>query len=209
MGGEETDDDGGEWSDELREEYRNAFVEASREELQDVMIVLSDGSLEGSELVERYPISADDRGESRSRTDLKDRIARELGEYHDTKRERETVRERENQFVGSLRLLEQAFDEIEGSDSDDGTVSTQEAAYATQLCSQRLTMLRSSVAASVGSRLKNLFGWLKGIISSVSAKLWNLVSSHTNLEEWSVSGGTGVSMFGLQSNAEMSLTFGP
>ncbi|MFC5278168.1 hypothetical protein ACFPM1_05245 [Halorubrum rubrum] len=209
MDGEETGDDGGEWSDELREEYRNAFVEASKEDVRDLRVVLSDGSLDGSGLVERYPISAGDGQDSRPRTEPEGRIDRELAEYHDVKREQETVLKREEQLIRSLDLLERGFDEVDGSNDADGAVSIREAAYATQLCSQRLTMLRSSVTASVGSRLKNLFGWLKNVISSVSAKLWTLVSSHTSLREWSVTGGAGVSMFGLQGNADLSLTFGP
>ncbi|WP_066413478.1 hypothetical protein [Halorubrum aethiopicum] len=208
MNGAEIGDDGGEWSDDLREEYRKAFVEASTEDIEKLRkVITNDESLEGSELVERYPVSGDDEEDGHSREELEHRTNMELEEYHGLSRDR--IEEREDQFVRSLDLLEQGFEEVNGSNGGDEAVSIREAAYATQLCSQRLTMLRSSVAASVGTRLKNLFGWLKNVVSSISSKLWNLVSSHTSLQEWSVTGGAGVSMFGLQGNADVSLTFGP
>ncbi len=64
------------------------------------------------------------------------------------------------------------------------------------------------VGQAVTNAWNNLQSYLQNLIQSISAHLWQLISSLLTLKEWSVSGNAGVNLFGLAGTIQVELTFG-
>lgn len=68
-----------------------------------------------------------------------------------------------------------------------------------------------SVAQKTGQQVANTWNhiqaYLKNVINSISTHLWQLISNLLTVQNWSVSGSTGVNLFGLSGNAEIQITF--
>jgi hypothetical protein len=211
-----------EWQKNVRKEYRRTFVEETRQQIDSIVGVFPE-SVRNEVRIEKY-------GESEDSADEGPHFGgRALAIEDDDLDETDGSWRAAREFVESLHLLSGAaavFAPTErnrstvGDDQEENGESVEETddpvaevMWTVQLVDQRFETLRSSFAGSISSKakskIKSVFGWIKNTLSSISTKLWNLVSSHTNLQEWSVTGGAGVSMFGLQGNADMSLTFGP
>ncbi|SMO77055.1 hypothetical protein SAMN06264867_108170 [Halorubrum cibi] len=216
------------WQREIREEYRGAFVDETRKEISSIVGVFPESvrddtrftqyrTDEGS-IDEEFTLGEGvfERGETGAETSLGIERSEPTGSRHESW---EAARE----FVESLHLLSGAVavfeptehgrpiasddEEKDGDPVEETDDPVAEVMWTVQLVDQRFETLRSSFAGSISSKIKSVFGWVKNTLSSISSRLWSLVSSHTSLREWSVTGGAGVSMFGLQGNADLSLTF--
>jgi restriction endonuclease len=68
------------------------------------------------------------------------------------------------------------------------------------------------VARKVGQKAtnhwNNLQSYLQKLIHSIAGHLWQLISSLMTPKEWSLSGDTGVNLFGLSGTAGIQITFG-
>ncbi|OYR57460.1 hypothetical protein [Halorubrum halodurans] len=200
------------WRSDVRREYQRTFVAETLREI-DAMIDVFPRSVRAEARFEEHSVDVESvygslHTEIESPEDLEAAVFEERRDSWEASRE----------FVESLRLLSGTVAVLAPVDDDgdlpeDGDEPVIETMWTVQLVDRRFETLQSLVTGSISgkakSKIKSVFGWIRNTLSSISSRLWSLVSSHTSLREWSVTGGAGVSMFGLQGTADVSLTFGP
>ena len=71
----------------------------------------------------------------------------------------------------------------------------------------QLPSFAQKIGQQVANTWNNLHSYLKSLIHSISAHLWQLISNLLTVQDWSVSGSAGVNLFGLSGNAEIQITF--